>query len=96
MDEREKQREEVSLNYQAFLEDYPTLAASNKGHCALYRHQKLVSVFDSFASALAYGARAYDDRLFSIQEITDEPLTLGGLVDASDTEVFGSGKRPLN
>lgn len=85
MDRRDAQKAEVLANYQAFLADFPTLAARSRGQYAVYRHQHLVNVFASFSSALSYGVRAYDDRLFSIQEITDEPLSIGGVLDASDT-----------
>jgi hypothetical protein len=75
----EAQRAEVAANYEAFERALPGLLAGHKGEYAVFRHEQLVDVFESFASGLAYCISAYSDRLFSIQEITDEPLNLGWL-----------------
>lgn len=93
MDRREAERAEVSANYQVFLVDFPMLFASHKGCYALYRHQRRIATFDSFAAALSFGVGAYDDRLFSVQEITEEPLTLGCPSDASNDIAIRSRER---
>jgi len=85
MDKRDSRQAEVVSNYQAFLADFPALAINNKGQYAVYRHQQFIKAFESFSSALSFATETYDDRLFSIQEVTGEPLSLGGLIDASDT-----------
>lgn len=92
MDRREAQRAEATSNYQAFLADFPTLAANNKGGYAVYRNRRLIKVFADFSCALTYGIETYEDRLFSIQEITDEPVTLGGVFDATDTDTLRPGE----
>ena len=82
----ESREREVSLNYQVFLSELPALMARVKGGYALYRRQCLVEVFDSPPAALSYGFSTFPDRLFSVQEITDEPLDLGGLFDAPSAD----------
>jgi hypothetical protein len=81
----ESQRTEVESNYRAFVSDLPKLVQSNKGKFALYRHERFVDAFPTFSDAMAHGTHAYDDRIFSVQEITEEPLDLGGLPYASDS-----------
>lgn len=76
---KDRQRAEVEGNYEAFEKALPELMAQNPGGYAVYRHRALISVFDSFSSALTYCVSQYSDRLFSIQEISDEPLSLGWL-----------------
>lgn len=85
MDQQDRERAEVTRNYQVFLAEYPRLAQRHYGQYALYRHKKIIGTFDSFSSALSYAHHNYDDRLFSIQKITDEPSDRGGVVYASDT-----------
>ena len=83
MDARDMQRTEVSENYQAFVADLPNLVTRHRGKYALYRHGRLVGCFEAFSLAWSHGLQSYDDREFSVQEITDEPLTLGCLFDAA-------------
>ncbi len=82
---RDNQRAEVGLNYQIFLTDLPRLIVDNRGRYAVYRRQRFVDIFDTFSAAVAYGNQRYTDRLFSVQEIDDEPLAVGGLLYAGDT-----------
>jgi hypothetical protein len=85
MGQRESQRAEVRSNYQAFLSDLPRLVLDSQGRYAVYRHQRLIDVFDSFSAAITFGNRMYSDRVFSVQEITEEPLELGGLAYVAGT-----------
>jgi hypothetical protein len=96
MDSREAERAEVSANYQAFLADLPMLIASNSGRYAVYHHQRLIDIYDTYSAAIAFGVRTFDDRLFSVQEITGEPLTLGCPSDASDDVEIRSHERADN
>ena len=90
MDPREQQQAEVESNYRTFLSDLPKLVQTNKGQFAVHRHQRLVDVFASFSAAIVDGNRTHPDRIFSVQEITEEPLDLGGLPYASDSRDFRS------
>ncbi len=80
---REAQKLEVAANYEVFQAALPELLQHRRGSYVVYRHQQFVDFFDTFHDALAYCIDAYSDRLFSIQEITDEPLILGWLPDAA-------------
>jgi hypothetical protein len=71
---RVAQQAEVEANLIAFEADLPSLLAKSKGKYAAYRQCRLVAVFDSFTEADAYCDSQFDDGLFSIQEITAEPL----------------------
>ena len=72
-DSRERQREEVARNYEAFLAGLPSLMEKHKGRYAVYRHRRLVDIFDSATLAFQFGDHAYDDGQYSVQEINDEP-----------------------
>jgi hypothetical protein len=84
MTPREAQRAEVSSNYQVFAAALPDLVASSEGKFAVLHHRELIGVFDSFATALAYCRETFLDGLYSIQEITLEPLDLKWFDDAPD------------
>jgi hypothetical protein len=86
MQERERQRIEVFQNYDAFVGDLPRLLQSHRGKFAVYHDHVLVKIFDSLSLALSYGDRVYGDKVFSVQEITEEPLEVGGGLYASNKE----------
>ncbi len=94
MASREAQVAEVRANYDAFAAALPDLLPQHRGKFAAYRHRSLVGIFESFKEALNYCTSEYGDHLFSIQEITAEPLDLGWLSHASDESSIRSHGRP--
>ncbi len=89
---REAQRAEVVANFAAFEAALPDLLRDRLGWYAVFRHQRLVDFFETFPEALAYCISSYSDRLFSIQEVTDESLNLWWLPDASADSALRSAK----
>ena len=72
-----RQRIEVDQNYDAFQRMLGTLLPTHRNRYALMRDREVVDIFDSSAAADSAGMAAYSDAVFSIQEITDEPIDLG-------------------
>ena len=73
MDQRAAQLAEVRQNYATFQAQLPNLVERFEGHFAVLRHAQLVDIFATFGKALEYCGATFDDRLFSIQEITAAP-----------------------
>lgn len=75
MDMREA---EIDANYEAFNAMLPTLMALAPGKYALMKERQVIGAFDGVGGALQEGFSRYGvDGLFSIQEITDQPICLG-------------------
>jgi len=73
---REKQ-DEIDKNLDFFLAQLPKIAQAHRGKFALLRHQVIVGYYDTPVDALQAGKTAYDDGIFSIQQVTDTPVNLG-------------------
>jgi hypothetical protein len=89
----EARRAEVQANYAAFVVALPELLSHCAGKFAVLRNRKIVEVFDNFATALAYCAQSFPDRLFSIQEIEADPLYFGAVTYAADKGTLRSNSR---
>lgn len=72
-----RQRQEVDLNYDAFVRLLATILKDHRDQLALMRHGEIVGFFETPRAALEAAAAKFDDGIFSIQEVTDEPLDLG-------------------
>ena len=70
-------REEIETNFQAFEKLLDSLLPSQAGRFAVLRDAHLVETFDNLNDAIAVAQRKFDDGVFSIQEVTNEPLDLG-------------------
>jgi hypothetical protein len=68
---------ELDRNYDAFKAALPKIIASHRGRHAVVRDATVVDIFDTRRDAYIFGWRMYDDDLFSVQEVTDEPVYLG-------------------
>ena len=68
---------EIERNYAAFVEFLDELMQSDAGRYALLRGCKLEGVYDTPGEAARSGFARFDDRSYSIQLITDEPVDLG-------------------
>lgn len=75
--DRELQAREVDRNYDAFVRILGTLLPDHRNQFALMRDAKVVDFFERPGDANRAGVDRYPDQIFSIQEVTDEPIDLG-------------------
>lgn len=75
--DRERQNVEVDRNYDAFVRMLGTILPEHRDQLALMRDGKVVAYFDKPGDAHRAGMERFDDEIFSIQEVTDEPIDLG-------------------
>ena len=75
--DREKIQEVVKTNYEAFTRMLPDLLKTHPGQFALMRDGEIADFFPSARKASQHGETAFDDGLFSVQEVTDEVVDLG-------------------
>jgi hypothetical protein len=75
--DRDRQSQEVDRNYDAFVRMLSTLLADHRDQYALMRDARIVAFFDKAGEANRAGVEMFDDQIFSIQEVTDEPIDLG-------------------
>lgn len=73
----ERQQLEVDRNYDAFMRMLPAILPEHRDQLALMREEKIVDYFEKPADAYRTGVTLFPDRIFSIQEVTDEPIDLG-------------------
>lgn len=88
MASRASQRAEVQANYEAFEAELPSLMKRHVGKFAVYRHRQLLEFFDDYCVAERFGRSRFDDGLFSIQEVTQEPLDVRWFKYASDDDTL--------
>lgn len=74
---QDQQRIEVDRNYDAFTRALGGIMAAHRDQYALMREGAIVAYFDKPGDAYREGAARYPDMIFSIQEVTDEPIDLG-------------------
>lgn len=70
-------RREVDANYDFLQRSLALLMADHKGAYALLRHCKIEGLYDRPGDAYRAGLERFDDRIFSIQQVTDEVEDLG-------------------
>jgi hypothetical protein len=76
------QRREVDRNYDCFQRQLGAILREHEGQYALMRDGRIVGYFDSVRAALIEAANSYQDRIFSVQEVTAEPVDLGAFSHA--------------
>jgi hypothetical protein len=67
---------EVNKNFERFKEILPSII-HEQGKYALMRHSELVEIYETFLDAFRTGEKFFEDRLYSVQPITDKPIDLG-------------------
>jgi hypothetical protein len=72
---------EVDNNFEAFQKELPNLSAQ-RGKYALMRHGEIVNFYDTMNDAVSTGNTVYQDKLFSVQLVTTQPVDLGFLSHA--------------
>ena len=70
-------QEEVEKNFAFFQKELPHLMLTHFGEVALLRHESIIEFFDTFEDAEKCARLAFPDRLYSFQEVDDEPVRLG-------------------
>jgi hypothetical protein len=72
-----RQSREVDRNYDAFVRILTSIIADHRDQLALMRDGKIVGFFQTPREALEAATEQFPDQIFSIQEVTDEPIDLG-------------------
>lgn len=75
--DKARQELEVDRNYDAFTRVLPTILARHRDQLALMRDERIVGYFDTPIEALRAATDLFPDGIFSIQEVTDEPIFVG-------------------
>jgi hypothetical protein len=73
----ERQRQQVDLNYDVFMRMLGALLPEHRDQLALMRDGDIVGYFTTPREALQAATERFSDGIFSIQEVTDEPIDLG-------------------
>ena len=72
----QQQRLEVDRNYDAFARALGSIVQDHRNQFALMRDGAIVAYFDKPGDAYREGVSRYGDMVFSIQEVTNEPIDL--------------------
>jgi hypothetical protein len=72
-----RQSREVDRNYDAFVRMLTSIIDDHRDQLALMRDGKIVGFFQTPREALEAATEQFPDQIFSIQEVTDEPIDLG-------------------
>jgi len=75
--DRARQQVEVDRNYDAFNRMLSSIIGEHRDQLALMRDGKIVGFFETPRAALEAADKLFPDQVFSIQEVTDEPIDLG-------------------
>jgi hypothetical protein len=73
----ERQRLEVDRNYDAFVRVLGSILPEHRDQLALMKDGRIVAYFEKPGEAYRVGLERFPDGIFSIQEVTDEPIDLG-------------------
>jgi hypothetical protein len=72
-----RQKLEIDRNYDAFARMLGTLLPAHRDELALMRDGQVIGFYKTPREALEAAAEKFTDGIFSIQEVTDEPIDLG-------------------
>lgn len=75
--DKQKLRAEVDANYDFLQRRLATFLRDHEGEYALLKSRELIGFFPKPGEAYREGLRRFHDGIFSIQEVTAEPLDLG-------------------
>lgn len=73
----ERQELQVDRNYDAFQRMLSQILPTHRDKLALMRDGQIVGYYETPHEALVAADAKYPDQIFSIQEVTDEPIDLG-------------------
>jgi hypothetical protein len=77
MMDQARQRREVDRNYDVFVRLLGSLLPEHEDELALMRDGEIVGFYSTPREALEAATAKFSDGIFSIQEVTDEPIDLG-------------------
>lgn len=77
-------RTEIARNFDAFQRTLAAILPMQRNRFALLKDGAVVAFFDKPGAADAAGAAQFADGLYSIQQVTDEPVELGLYANAAD------------
>jgi hypothetical protein len=69
--------EEVDRNFDYFQRHVANWMGDHAGEYAVLRSQKVIDFFRTVGEAYRNAVEQFPDHLFSIQEVTNEPIDLG-------------------
>ncbi|HEY6661528.1 MAG TPA: hypothetical protein VIZ66_01265 [Sphingomicrobium sp.] len=72
-----RQKLEVDHNYDVFVRMLGALLPEHRDQLALMRDGQVVGFYNTPREALKAATEQFADGIFSIQEVTDEPIDLG-------------------
>jgi hypothetical protein len=72
-----RQKLEVDQNYDAFVRMLGALLPEHRDQLALMRDGGIVGFYSTPRAALEAAVEKFPDGIFSVQEVTDEPIDLG-------------------
>lgn len=75
--DRAAQMSEIDRNYDAFQRQLATYMKSHEHEYALMKNGQVVGFFPSAAKAAEEARRKFPDNIYSIQEVTSDPIDLG-------------------
>jgi hypothetical protein len=70
-------RKQIDENYDAFQRMLSSIIVDHRHEYALLHDRELIAFFDSPGAAYRSGLTRFPDAVFSVQEVTDEPIDLG-------------------
>lgn len=73
----ERQRREVDVNYGIFQRKLATYLNGHEDEFALLRDGQVIGFFATSGDASREAWRRFDDGIYSIQEVTAQPIDLG-------------------
>lgn len=71
------QQQQIDGNYDAFQRTLSSLIGQHRDEFALMRDRSVVDFFRTAGDAYRAGLSRFADGVFSIQEVTDQPIDLG-------------------
>ena len=70
-------QKEIDANFEAFQKVLPGLLPYEADRWALMRHGECVDFYDTLRDAETAGRAMYEDRIFSVQQVSDAVVDLG-------------------
>ena len=80
----ESLKDEVDQNYDFFQRSLKTFLKERSGEYVLLKSKAVVDFYDVIGDAYRAGLEKFPDGVFSIQQVTDEPVELGMMTLAVD------------
>jgi len=72
-------QKEIDLNYDFFLRNLGALLVDHEGEFALIRNREVIGFYNEIGAAFRDGLNKFEDRMFSVQKVTREPVELGNM-----------------